>query len=313
MPPDPAHVLILRPGALGDTLLLAPALEGLSGGIEVTVVGRQPGLSLLRPLAARCFDFERGGWHHLFEDPVGTAFCDFPAPPLRVAAFVQDSEGRVERNLETLFPASKIGVFPGVPPEGGRIHAARYLAECLSKVGMEIDPMACVHRARKAPLLLPGEPPEEEVGIVLHPGSGGRYKNHPPAFWRDLMQAFHEGAEGRGTRRMTLLLGPAEENLRGAFEGGRLPETVRIVSTPDRKALSSLLGRAKRFVGHDSGVTHLAAMLGAPTVALFRGTDPRVWGPLGPRVRVIAKAPPERGLVEATLRAVKTLESQGAG
>ena len=46
------------------------------------------------------------------------------------------------------------------------------------------------------------------------------------------------------------------------------------------------------FVGNDSGTTHLAAMLGAPTVALFGPTDPAVWAPTGPRVRVLGGGDP---------------------
>jgi ADP-heptose:LPS heptosyltransferase len=41
------------------------------------------------------------------------------------------------------------------------------------------------------------------------------------------------------------------------------------------------------FVGHDTGVTHLAAALGVPTIALFGPTDANVWAPLGEHVRVI--------------------------
>ena len=40
-------------------------------------------------------------------------------------------------------------------------------------------------------------------------------------------------------------------------------------------------------MGNDSGVTHLAAAAGAPTVALFGATDPGVWAPIGSRVRVV--------------------------
>jgi ADP-heptose:LPS heptosyltransferase len=47
------------------------------------------------------------------------------------------------------------------------------------------------------------------------------------------------------------------------------------------------LAAAAAFVGNDSGPTHLAAMLGLPTVALFGGGDAAVFGPLGPRVMVL--------------------------
>ncbi len=43
------------------------------------------------------------------------------------------------------------------------------------------------------------------------------------------------------------------------------------------------------YLGNDSGVTHLAAALGIPTVAIFGLTDPHLWGPVGQHVRVISK------------------------
>jgi ADP-heptose:LPS heptosyltransferase len=40
-------------------------------------------------------------------------------------------------------------------------------------------------------------------------------------------------------------------------------------------------------VGNDSGITHMAAALGVPTVAIFGPSDPRVWSPRGKRVTVV--------------------------
>jgi len=50
--------------------------------------------------------------------------------------------------------------------------------------------------------------------------------------------------------------------------------------------LACWLGRARLYVGNDSGITHLAAAAGAPVLALFGPTDPSVWVPRGPNVRV---------------------------
>ena len=69
--------------------------------------------------------------------------------------------------------------------------------------------------------------------------------------------------------------------LSDAWEGERL----------DRPALSSLaatLAAARVFIGNDSGVSHLAAAVGAPTVALFGSTLAAVWRPDGPRVQVVS-------------------------
>jgi ADP-heptose:LPS heptosyltransferase len=49
------------------------------------------------------------------------------------------------------------------------------------------------------------------------------------------------------------------------------------------------------FVGHDSGLTHLAAALGRPTVAIFGPTDPEIWGPRGKHVTVVPMVPEHEG------------------
>ena len=53
------------------------------------------------------------------------------------------------------------------------------------------------------------------------------------------------------------------------------------------RTLAAILAQAGVYVGNDSGVTHLAAATGAPTLALFGPTDPAVWAPIGERVRVL--------------------------
>jgi ADP-heptose:LPS heptosyltransferase len=73
--------------------------------------------------------------------------------------------------------------------------------------------------------------------------------------------------------------------------------------------LAALLARCSGYVGNDSGVTHLAGLLGIPTLALFGPTDPARWAPLAPRVRVVrAQGPSLDGLevaeVAVTLRAL---------
>jgi heptosyltransferase-2 len=48
--------------------------------------------------------------------------------------------------------------------------------------------------------------------------------------------------------------------------------------------LPTLAGRiaaCSLFIGHDSGITHLAAAAGVPVIALWAGTSPDVWKPSG--------------------------------
>ncbi len=69
--------------------------------------------------------------------------------------------------------------------------------------------------------------------------------------------------------------------------------TVRDLSVA---GLAAFLSRCALFVGNDSGVTHLAGLLGVPTVALFGPTDPAIWAPLG--LRVVALQSPKGRMEE---------------
>jgi len=50
--------------------------------------------------------------------------------------------------------------------------------------------------------------------------------------------------------------------------------------------LACWLARARLYIGNDSGITHLAAAVATPVLALFGPTDPSVWAPRGPNVRI---------------------------
>ncbi|MCU0246464.1 MAG: glycosyltransferase family 9 protein [Bryobacter sp.] len=101
--------------------------------------------------------------------------------------------------------------------------------------------------------------PRWEGGFVaVHPFSGSPKKNWP-------LERFEELA-----RQLPV------ERCESRFE--RLDDLAR------------WLAGARLFVGNDSGITHLAAAVGTPVVALFGPTDPQVWAPRGARVMVIARA-----------------------
>ena len=127
--------------------------------------------------------------------------------------------------------------------------------------------------------------PSSGKRIILHPGSGGLKKNHPPAFWHGLIKNIRETFAGG--ERPVLLLGPAEERLFPFFREKAVGDAVALILSPDQKTLTSLFNQALLYVGHDSGITHLAAMHGIRTIALFKGSSIHQWRPLGPRVRVI--------------------------
>lgn len=117
--------------------------------------------------------------------------------------------------------------------------------------------------------------------IVLAPGSGGRAKCWPAALW--LALAAHAALREHA---LEVVVGPVEIE-RDDPRRWQWPRAVRFVVEAEPASLAARLESAAAFAGNDSGTTHLAAMLGVPTVALFGPSDARVWAPPGAHVAVV--------------------------
>jgi heptosyltransferase III len=122
----------------------------------------------------------------------------------------------------------------------------------------------------------------EEVGLVgavlMHPGAGAVWKRWPA----DRFASTGLALLGRGLT-VALVEGPADAEAVAAVQdhAGR---PFPVLPPLEPRALGAILAQTPCYVGNDSGVTHLAGVSGAPTVALFGPTDPVTWGPLGKTV-----------------------------
>ncbi len=191
-------------------------------------------------------------------DHVGLAGVEPPASVLRaLESFdsVISWYGANRQEFRGAVAGLPFAFFPALPDSSGSLHAADFFA---LQVGAPLPslPRIFVERAT-------------EDYAVIHPFSGGRKKNWPLESYREL------------ARRLPLPIrwcaGP-EEELEGAIRFDGLDEVAQF------------LGRAKTYIGNDSGITHLAAAVGIPTVALFSSTNPVVWAPRGANVRVLQDA-----------------------
>lgn len=110
--------------------------------------------------------------------------------------------------------------------------------------------------------------------VVLHPGPAVRYKRWNADGWRRLVAACAErglgvvvtGGPGRAER----------EYLDALFDGCPV---LRLDGRLDWSRMRAVIEGAVALVGVDTSTTHLAAIVGVPTVAVFGPTDPRIWGP----------------------------------
>jgi ADP-heptose:LPS heptosyltransferase len=291
-------LLVIRPGALGDTLMTAPALSFLRGRCRTGFAGRAPGLFFLQTLVDSCLNMESGPWVQLFVDD--------PAPeraprmrPARIVAFFSDPEGRIRRNLIRCFPGASVSVYPSLPQPGENVHAALHVCRCLEDAGLPVDPEEAFHRAGTQPLLAFSDPrpPSASGRVLCHPGSGGAKKNYGVSFWDDLIRDMARGAWGGYLP--TVLLGPAEAHLAPQARVWEQDMGARVIVEPSPLNLMELMASAALYLGHDTGPTHLAALSGVPAIALFKIGDPLLWRPLGPHVRVMTLPAGPSGQVPA--------------
>ena len=278
-------VLIIRAGAFGDTLMLMPAIANLRAKATIALAGRYPGIDYLSPYVNQCIDIESSGWHRLFVKGSKVFPQLFPVPD-HVVTFFSDPEGNIMQNLKTWLPAASIHIFPAFPPEEKNIHIALYMARSIEAAGLPIDAQCSFKDSFRKPLMAGPDLIKREDLFVLHPGSGSVDKNFPPSFWLKLITSLKRRYLKK-MNRIILLLGPAEEDFHGFFKEVLDERDAELIFCPEKEGLVKLLSKASLYIGHDSGITHLAAMMGTPVIALFKNSSPEQWAPLGPVVKII--------------------------
>jgi len=283
-----------------------PAIAHLSKNAEIALAGRSPGIDYLRPYVDHCMDIEGSGWHGLFikgaEKGKGLLFPE----PDNAVAFLKDPEGIIMENLKAWFPEASVNVFPVFPPDSKDVHMALYMGECLEAAGLPLDARGAFEDSFKGPVMSVRALHKREDWIVLHPGSGSVDKNYPPALWLELIGRLSR--RYKQDKKIVVVLGPAERDLHMSFKEQTDEKFVELVYCPEKDALVTLLREAGVYVGHDSGITHLAAMMGTPVIALFKKSSPERWAPPGPDVKIIVgkEGRPAGSLCDEILQSLET-------
>ncbi len=124
---------------------------------------------------------------------------------------------------------------------------------------------------------------DRESAIMVHPGSGSIHKCCSSDFLIQLLRRFVR----RPNTKVLVCGGPADQNALQRFEVELMDLSVQFVCEKDLGTMAGVLSNVDVFVGHDSGLTHLAAAFGVKTLALFGPTDPARWGPRGEHVKIL--------------------------
>jgi len=272
-------VLLVRAGGLGDVLLLRRAVA------RVRVAGHSPwlwvpgryGSALLGPGEA-------------------DAILDWDSPetarvlgrPDRAPAAFGNRLGRVvgviafSRGLEVALAGLQVGCVARDPQPPPGWHAADWYENGVIEALGSGEPI---------PALAPcGTTPDERAEaqallrrlpsgfLAVHAGSGSASKNWPARRFLELAQILSPN------HPWLLIEGPAEPRAGSIPDGTDRAVVARGLGL---RVLGTALAQSGLYVGNDSGVTHLAAAWGAPTIALFGPTDPAIWAPTGPHVTVL--------------------------
>jgi lipopolysaccharide export system permease protein len=129
-------------------------------------------------------------------------------------------------------------------------------------------------------------------GPVLALGAGANFigKRWPPDRFSALARKL-VGGEGPLRGLPVLLLGSPEDTAICAEIAAKLSDdgvtAIDAAGKLDLLTAAAALERAALFVGNDSGLMHMAATVGAPTLGLFGPSDERVYGPRGPRAMAL--------------------------
>lgn len=265
-------ILVLRGGALGDFIVTLPALAALrqrwpDAQIELAGNASAAQLARARGLLDAVHSQHEARWGALFgAGALPREFAAWLAAFDLVVNFWPDAD----RDLSRRFPLRAGQIFLSASALPAQAPAASHYCEPLRALGIECG--KSFFRLAE-PALAP-----VRRGVAIHPGSGSPTKNWPADNWLALISKL--------PLPVSLVLGETEME---QWTSRSLPARVTPLLNLSLEDLAMHLASCRLFLGHDSGISHLAAACGVPGILLFGPTDPAMWAPPAAHVRVLRR------------------------
>ena len=273
------NLLIVHQGALGDFIAIFPALQRLKRyyqTIDVLCQSRLGKLAAKLDLVRKWYPLEAAFFATLYTHKPDKKIKDLLQSYAHIILFSLSSQLEYAVNQ---ISRNRCFRLPPKPPAGEQIHITGYVIKNLIEYGLlkeadwDMDHYSLPKNPEKKNNLA-----KDVAKILIHAGAGSVRKRWPISQFFVLEKRLR--SEGLKPR---FLLGPAEEDLMDIISAhGR-----RVYRLSDLIELTTLLKTAGGVIGNDSGVSHLAALLGVPTVVIFGPADPVRWKPNGPLVEVV--------------------------
>jgi len=274
------RILVIRGGAIGDFILTLPAIRLLREAFpaaHLEILGYQHivRLAVLSGYANAMRSIEYGPLAGFFVPggELAPELIEYFAGSQQVVSYLFDPDEIFAHNLQRAGVQNLIAASPKITNDE---HAAQQLARPLEQLGLCLDD--------RAPRILPNELRKVDQNLIaIHPGSGSERKNWPSERFMALATLLLE----RPQTRILLIGGEADESSFEALQGNLPNDRIELARNLPLADLARRVRDCAWFLGHDTGISHLAAAVGTPSVLLFGPTDPAIWAPQNPQVRIV--------------------------
>jgi heptosyltransferase III len=296
------RILVIRGGAIGDFILTLPAIAALrrqfpQAHLEVLGYPHIAQLAVAGGLVDRVQPIEARGLAGFFarngvlEPDLVDYFSDFDL----IISYLFDPDEIFKTNVGRALHGQYI-TGPHRPDETAGIHATWVYLKPLERLAIfDADPVPrLTFNTQHSTLNL----------LALHPGSGSDKKNWPEEKWAALIQKIIATTDWN-----LLLVGGEAEGERLQRLKATLPlARCSVAQSLPLAELAQRIQSAAAFVGHDSGITHLAAAVGVPCVALWADTLEEVWRPQGEQLVILKEITGIRAIsVETVMKELRRL------
>src|SRR4030095_10980759 len=307
------RILVIRGGAIGDFILTLPALRALREGLpyahleilgykHIAVLAQNP----FYAQAIRSIEYRALASFFAQNSTLPPELTNYFASFYLVISYLYDPDGIFEKNLRRCGVENLI---QGPAKVDDREHIARQLARPLEELGLRVSDFApriyhSTESRKFAEDFLRGMP---RPILAIHPGRGSEKKNWPIKNWIEFGNNMVGSDDFCGS--LLIVSGEADEIQCARLESEWKDREVRFARNLPLPRLAAVL-EDLIFVGHDSGISHLAAAAGAKCILLFGPTDPDVWAPTNENVEVIRAVSgklSDLGIIEVEAAAAATL------
>jgi heptosyltransferase III len=301
---EPGKILVIRGGAIGDFILSLPVLAALREnfpGIQIEILGYQriAQLALASGLADRVRSIDSRPLASFFAKAgaLPTELCEYFNGFALIISYLYDPDGIFRDNVARCSKAQFI-VGPHRPDENGSTHATEVFLKPLERLAIfeaDATPRLTLrggedcertNRVLQGFVVAGSNGDPARKWLALHPGSGSERKNWPEERWAQLIELLV-----RETNLHLLLIGGEVESDRVERLAANVPpERIAKALLLPLQDLASVLAQCCGYIGHDSGISHIAAAVGVKGIILWGETPQEVWRPRGDGIRILRGA-----------------------